>query len=214
MLDEEGLDEPSVLLLFRKLIEVASPGLQVMKLSSSVTFPSFERFAHKMLERNRVWIWLCYLHLELFIHPEKDICDLLETALLSVSDDTTDLWIFYIQSVASKSDYATLFRVIQRFIAAHPRSAHVVTILRIFVARLSATNARDLVDSLRIGPTRQIGVFCASVLWQNEQFVKCSETLKNLIDANNADQFVFKFFIAGQPSFFIKNGVLQPCLSR
>ena len=203
-LDEEGLDEPSVLLLFRKLIDVSNPGLNLLQIRSGINFPPFQRFAHKMLDRNLGWIWLCFCHLEHYIDPEKDLTDHFETALRSIKEDTTDLWIFYIQWVSENSDSdSSLFHLLERFMASNPSSKQTTKLLRLYLPKMRGENARELLSNVAASTDPDIAVFCATVFWQNEQYLKCSASLKTVIETDQATELIGKFFIAGKLTLVI-----------
>jgi len=139
------------------------------------------------------------LCLEHYIDPEKDLTDHFETALRSIKADKTDLWIFYLHCVSENPKTETaLFHLLQRFIALNPNAKQTAKLLEIYLPMLKPEQSRELLHDLAANATRDIAIFCAKIFWQNAQYLKCSECLKNVIDANQANELVCKFFIAGK----------------
>ena len=103
-MEEDNLEEPSVLLLFRKLIDRANPGLNLLKVQLGIKFPNFSRLAETMADQDMGWIWLCYIQLELFINPEAAVNTLFETALRTAKNAKIELWLAYIDWSAEANE--------------------------------------------------------------------------------------------------------------
>ena len=70
-------------------------------------------------------------------------------------------------------------------------------VIEIYLVRMNNSKAREAIHNISANPQRQSGLVCASIFWDNEQFVKCSDCLENIIKKNQGDQIVWKFYIAG-----------------
>ena len=195
---DENYDEPSVLLLFRKLIDLSNPGLNLLHTRNDVVFPDFTKFVHEYLQKNVAWIWLCFCHLEYFINPEKDLRNHFETAIKSTSGQKMpQLWLFFLQW-AAKNAPGDVFALLQRFIAANSQKPVLIPVIRKYLPILECQQARDLLQNLALSPDPNVAFYCASIFWNNEQYLKCGACLKPIIDSGVGDEASYKLYIAGK----------------
>lgn len=168
-----------------------------MHTRNDIKFPDFTKFVHEYLQKNLSWIWLCFCHLEYFINPEKDIRNHFETAIKStVGRETPHLWLFFLEWTA-KNAPGDIFSLLQRFIASNSQTSVLIPVIRKYLIILDSQQARDLIESMVLSRDPKIAFYCASIFWNNEQFLKCGACLKPIIDSGIANEESYKLFIAG-----------------